>query len=267
MAKQENQHQHRISAPAPHEHHHATPDPSSPGPIYERRTETRGRFNDENLRSFDDSPVVSDQPKAHLRNLAAGARDRTTRLASEVRDQTAKLASQAGQALSRLSTEQKNRAADGLHRLAGLLRDPARDLEQSNVRSQLANYTNRAAVRIDEMSTYMRAANFSMMLRDAGQLARRRPEVLLGGTILVGLLVVRFLKVSRRGAAEPWTSTAGRWHATLRTGTQVVSAAADTLKERAEARSLSPEAVVGKLSGSGFGKYLAAASNRHWRKS
>jgi hypothetical protein len=252
-------HENRPSgAPAPpHEHPHAKPETSSQsvGSMSDD-TEAQDRFTDSN-----------DQPKGHLSNLAPVARDQTPRLASEVKDQTAQLASQAGEQVSRLMTEQKNRAADGLHRLAGVLRDTARNRGQNDVGGQIANYTNRAAARMDSMSIYIRGADFPTILRDAGQFARRRPEVLLGVTILTGLLAARFLKASRRGAAEPWTSAAGRWHEALQKGTQVVSAAADTLKQGAEARGLSPAAVVEKVTESRLGKHVAIAANRHWGKS
>jgi hypothetical protein len=113
------------------------------------------------------------------------------------------------------------------------------------------NYSNWAAARMDSISDYLRGADFPTMLRDAGRFARRRREVLLVGTFLTGLLVGRFLKASRRGAAEPWTSATGRWHEALQKGTRVVSAAAHSLKQGAEARGLRPEAVVETDLGSG----------------
>jgi len=161
----------------------------------------------------------------------------------------------AGHPVSRLMTEQKNRAAEGLHQLACVVRNTA--LPQNNVGGQIGTYRNRAAARLDSMSTYVRGADFLTILRDAGQFARRRPEVLLGGTIVTGLLVARFLKASKRGVAEPWSSTAGRWHEALQKSAQVVSSAADTLKKGAEARGLSPEAVVEKVTGPQLGEHIA----------
>ena len=270
MANQEN----RASGPPPpgHEHH--------PAPRHEHQhttivagshsaggeTAAGDHLTDANRRSSDDSPAVSDQPKAQLSDLAA-ARDQSTRLASEVIAQTAKLAGQAGQQVNRLMTVQKNRAADGLHRLACALRDTTQNREQNDVGGEIATSTDRAAARIESMSTYMRGTDFPTMLRDAGQFARRRPEVLLAGTILTGLLVASLLKATRRGAAERWTPATGRWHAALQKGTQAVSAAADTLKQGAEARGLSPDSVVKTVTGSQLGKYVASAGNRQWRKS
>jgi hypothetical protein len=213
------------------------------------------------------SPAPQDEHDHAI--LVAGSRSSgpSTRLASAVIDQTTKLAGQAGQQVIWLMNEQKNRAADSLHRLACALRDTTQNRGPNDVGGQIATYTNRAGARMESMSTYMRGADFPTMLRDAGQFARRRPEVLLAGTILTGVLVATLLKASRRGAAEPWTSATGRWHAALQKGTQAVSAAADALKQGAEAQGLSPEAVVEKVTGSRFGKYVAIVSNRQGRKS
>ena len=235
MANQENRasgppapgHEHH---PAPrHEHHHTTIVAGSHSAGGE--TTARDGLTDANRTSSDDSPAVG------------------------VIAQTAKLAGQAGQQGIRLMTVQKNRAASGLHRLACALRDTTETRDQNDVGGQIATYTDRAAARIESMSTYVRGTDFPTMLRGAGQFARRRPEVLLAGTVLAGLLVARLLNASRLAAAEPWTS-AGRWRETLQKGTQAVSAAADIVKQGAEARGLNPETLVEKVTGSRLGKHV-----------
>jgi hypothetical protein len=165
-------------------------------------------------------------------------------LAGKAIDQMVRLAGQAGQRVGQLMTEKKNRAADGLHRLACALRDTTQERQDSDVGGQ--TYTNRVADRMESMSAYMRRTDFSTGLRDVGQFARRRPEVVVAGTILTGLLVATFLKAPRRRAAGPWTS-ARRWHEALQKGTQAVSAAADTLKQGAEARGLGPQSLVAPI--------------------
>jgi hypothetical protein len=234
----------------PHEHHRATIVAKSHASGGE--TTAEGRLPDE----------VSDQPS----DRGAEPRDQSTRLASEIIAQTAKLADQAGRQVNRLMTAQKNRAADGLHRLACALGDITQNREPHDVGGQITTYTDRAAARVEAMSTYMRGTDIPTMLRDAGQFARRRPEVLLAGAIVTGLLFASLVKASRGGAAESWTST-GRWQAALQKGAQAVSAGADSLKEGAEARGWSPDSVVETITGSRLGKYAAIAGNRQWRKS
>ena len=163
---------------------------------------------------------------------------------------------QAAQQVGRLMTEQKNRAADGLHRLAGVVRDRTHRLGQTGVRGQMATSADRVAARMDSMSTYVREADVSTLLRDAGRLARRRPEVLVAGGFVAGLVLGRYLGAPRRGGAGLWRSAP--WHEALQRGTQVLSAAADTVKEGLEARG---------LSGSRLARRVAIAGDRYWRES
>src|SRR5262249_3323454 len=146
---------------------------------------------------------------------------------------------QASQQVSRLMAEQKNRAADGLHRLGDVLRARTRGLGQSGVRGQIATSADRVAARMDSMSTYVRDTALQTIIRDAGRLARRGPALLVGGGFLTGLLVGRYLTGSRRDAAGLWTS-ADRWQEALQRGTKIVSEAAEALKHGLEARGLSP---------------------------
>ena len=184
---------------------------------------------------------------------------------SAIRDQTGEVVSQVGQHVSRLLTEQKNRAANRLHRVAEVLRDKARDLGQENdVGGQIAHYTNRAAARMDSIATYMDGTDLSTMLRDAGRFARR-PEVLVVGTIVTGLLVAHVLKV-RREARKPWWSTPPRrWDHALQKGARAMSSATDTLTDTLgrgsgvrDLSSLSSKT----FPGSGLGKYLAIVGDR-----
>jgi hypothetical protein len=173
---------------------------------------------------------------SHSAGGETAARDQSTRLAREASPWLAR----SGSSVNKLMAAQKNRAANGLHRLACALTDTTQNHEQNDRGSQIATNAEWDASRIESMSTYLRETEIPTILRDAGQFARRRPEVLLAGTILtglvMGLVMERLLKSSRRGPAVPWAPATGRWHAALQKGTQAVSAAADTLKQGAEAQ-------------------------------
>jgi hypothetical protein len=179
-------------------------------------------------------------------------------------------AGQAAQKIRSLMTDQKNRAADGLQRLACRVRTTAST--QSDAAGRLAGYRNGAAAGLDSMATYVRAADVPTVLRDAGQLARR-PEVLAVGAFVTGLLAARFLRVPARRVDQPWRAAADRWREALQKGAQVASAAAaqaassaaDTLRQTAESRSFSPETVVEKVTGSRLGKQLALVGDHLMR--
>jgi hypothetical protein len=179
-------------------------------------------------------------------------------------------AGQTGQKIRSLMTDQKNRAADGLQRLAGRVRTTA--TTPSDAAGQLAGYRNGAAAGLESMATYVRAADVPTVLRDARRLARR-PEVLAAGAFLTGLLVARFLRVPTRRVDQPWRAAADRWREALQKGALVASAAAaqaassaaDTLRQTAESRGFSPETVVERVASSRLGKQLAIVGDHLMR--
>jgi hypothetical protein len=48
----------------------------------------------------------------------------------------------------------------------------------------------------EKLSTYLRDNDLRGFVRDTETFARRRPEVFLGGTLIAGLMLARFLKAS-----------------------------------------------------------------------
>jgi vacuolar-type H+-ATPase subunit H len=135
------------------------------------------------------------------------ARDQARNLASEAKEQAAEVAGQAKQHTSTLMTEQKHRAADRLGNFAGALREAAQKLGSDDLGSRAGYYARRAAGQLDSLSSYVRTAELHSFVSDAGQLARRRPEIFIGGAFLTGLLAARFLKAS---SSQPKMPTGGR---------------------------------------------------------
>jgi hypothetical protein len=135
---------------------------------------------------------VVEQAREQAKTLAAEAKN----LASEATEQTAELAGRATQQVNTVMTEQKQWAAARLGTLAGALREAARKLGDDELGGRVGQYAQRAADQVDSMSSYVRTAELQSFVRDAGQFARRRPEVFIGGAFLTGLLAARFLKAS-----------------------------------------------------------------------
>ena len=138
------------------------------------------------------------------------AREQAKTLAAEAKEQTAELAGQATQQFSTLITAQKDRAADRLRSVAGVLRETAQKLGTDDVGRGIGRYARQAADQVDSLSTYARATDAETFLRDTGQFARRRPEVFVGGTFITGLLAGRVLRASSRNAPQARTGPGGR---------------------------------------------------------
>lgn len=128
--------------------------------------------------------------------VAQQAKDQAKNLAHEAKDQTVKVAEQARDHVQHLVSEQKDQAADRLGSLAGALREAGRKLNEGEQSGDFGRYADRAAEQVDRLSTYLRDNDLRGFVRDTENFARRRPEVFLGGALLAGLALARFLKAS-----------------------------------------------------------------------
>jgi hypothetical protein len=160
--------------------------PFSPGqPAAQRSGPDSAAYSDRSPSACSPQPGIVDR-----------AREQASNLASQATEQTAQLAGEATQQVRNLMSEQKRRAAERLGTLSGVLRDAAQKLGHDELGGRVGGYAYRAADQVDSMSSYLRTAELQTFVRDTGQLARRRPEVFIGGAFLAGLLAARFLKAS-----------------------------------------------------------------------
>ncbi len=125
--------------------------------------------------------------------VAQQAKEQAKNLAHEAKDQTKKVAEQARDHVQQLVGQQKDQAADRLGSLAGALREAGRKL---NEQGDFSRYADRAAEQVERLSGYLRDNDLRGFVRDTENFARRRPEVFLGGALLAGLALARFLKAS-----------------------------------------------------------------------
>lgn len=95
-------------------------------------------------------------------------------------------------------SQQKDRATDGLTSLARAVRQSTQSL-RDNQQGTVAQYVERAADRIEQLSTRLRERDLKELARDAEQFARRQPAVFIGAAFAAGVLAARFLKSSSNG--------------------------------------------------------------------
>ncbi|HKV09989.1 MAG TPA: hypothetical protein VJ725_17755 [Thermoanaerobaculia bacterium] len=131
-------------------------------------------------------------------------------LANEAKDQTKQVAEQARDHVQELVGQQKTQAAERLVGLAGALREAGQKLQENEQNRAFGRYADQAAQQVDRLSTYLKDNDLRGFVRDTETMARRRPELFLGGTFLVGLMLARFLKASSPnqgygpGGAQAW---------------------------------------------------------------
>ena len=135
-----------------------------------------------------DARKMAEDLKKQARGVASQAREGATRLAGKTREQ------------ARGAVEQrKGQAASSLDSLSSVLRDSAGRLRGEP--SFFGDYAESAAERVDQLARYLRESEPERFVRDAEDFARRRPEVFMGGMLVAGLLLARFLKSSSLDAA------------------------------------------------------------------
>lgn len=145
---------------------------------------------------FQDSRSAAQKTKDEARNLMDEAKRETASLASQARDQVR-------EQVQGLVGERKDQMANRLGSLAGALRDMGHRLDEEDG-GGLGRYADRAAEQVDRLSTYLRDRDLDSFVRDTETLARRRPELFLGGTFLAGVLLARFLKASSERRSGAW---------------------------------------------------------------
>jgi hypothetical protein len=129
-------------------------------------------------------------------NLAQDAKEQAKSLASDAKEQAKDVANQARDHVQTLVGQQKDQAAERLQSLAGALREAGRKLNEGEQAGDFGQYADRAAQQVEKLSTYLRDSELRDFVRDTETFARRRPEVFLGGTLIAGLMLARFLKAS-----------------------------------------------------------------------
>jgi ABC-type transporter Mla subunit MlaD len=112
----------------------------------------------------------------------------------------------------RIASQQKDVGADRLGDVAGAVRGAARSLESGM--PQMASYVHDAAVRLEDAARTLRQRNIDDLLAEVGRFARSQPALFVGGAMLAGFALTRFLKSSApSGAARSSVTpnTGNRW--------------------------------------------------------
>ena len=97
---------------------------------------------------------------------------------------------------------QKDRATDTLGSVVHAVRQSTQAL-RDHQQETLADYAERAADRIDQLSAGLRDRDVNRLVSDTQQFARRQPALFIGAAFAAGMVAVRFLKSSGRAGRSP----------------------------------------------------------------
>lgn len=113
----------------------------------------------------------------------------------QIREETRRLKQQATEKARSYADERKQKAADQVGGMAQALRSAADSLQSQDQR-YIADYIGRAAEGLDRMSGALRQRDIGALARQAQDIARQQPTLLIGGAMVAGFLAARFAKAS-----------------------------------------------------------------------
>ena len=118
-----------------------------------------------------------------------------------LKDQASQLAQGVSEELSKSGESQKQRGVDALRRFARAI-DTAADEIQEPVPT-IARSVHEVAKQIDGFSDSLADRNVNELIDQAAQMARAQPALFLGGSVVAGFALARFLWSSGRGGSAP----------------------------------------------------------------
>ncbi len=116
-------------------------------------------------------------------------------LAQQAREGTADLADRAKGQVNDLVAQGRDQTSQRLSSFASALSDVAQKLEKEDT-SGFGGLARRAGEQAERAAKYLKEKDLDDLVRDTQTLARRHPDLFLGGSLIAGVLVARFLKSS-----------------------------------------------------------------------
>jgi hypothetical protein len=133
--------------------------------------------------------------EAELKDGVQQAKEVAKQAVDQVQQKAQEVASQAQDQAKSAVAARKDQAAEQLGSVAQAIRTTSGELRNQE-QATVAQYVDKVADQVDRISGYLGERDVDQLLEDAENMARRQPELFLGGAFLVGLLLGRFIKSS-----------------------------------------------------------------------
>jgi gas vesicle protein len=140
---------------------------------------------------------AKEQIKQQATETGRQIREQAMAAGEQLKHQASDAAQQFKERSRTMASEQKERVADEISGVGAAIRDAAHRLHDDEDHN-VARYTEALANQVDKVSGYLRNRDIGGLMHDCEDVARRRPEVFIGGMFVTGLAIARFLKASRR---------------------------------------------------------------------
>lgn len=158
-----------------------------------KATEVADQQSSKSGNQQDDGSSTSSSEHGDLGTLTSEAAGQVRDTVSGVKDQVRQ------QALGQVTT-QKERAADGLEMVVGLLRQAGQQVSEQD-KAPVAASIDGVADQVEQWSETLRTQDVSQLVEETKELARRQPALFVGGALVAGFLSVRFFRSSPQGSA------------------------------------------------------------------
>lgn len=138
----------------------------------------------------------TEQMKDEARRTGQQTREEINQAVEDTKQKGKELVGDAKQEASKMAEQQQQNVAHQIDGLAQALTKTADNLDLNEDQAWIANGTRQTAQALDKMSTSLRERDFNTIVRDVENYTREQPTVVLGGAVLAGFLLSRFLKSS-----------------------------------------------------------------------
>ena len=137
-------------------------------------------------------------------SLGAGLKE-TAQSATDAlrRQQAAQLAQDVGHELNKTGEDQKMRGADAIRHVARAIDSAASELESQS--PTVARTVHETARQVEGLSDNLSGRSVNELIQSAAQLARAQPALFIGGSVIAGFALARFLmsSSSHRSSSGP----------------------------------------------------------------
>ncbi|MFL5727735.1 MAG: hypothetical protein ACJ76W_05070 [Chloroflexota bacterium] len=163
--------------------------------------------------------MTTDTTKTTASSTGSPGGERMQEAASDLIDQ-------AGRTAEAQASRTMTQAGDTIQRIAEVVRDAGSELRGE--RPEIANVADTAASQMERAGEYLRVHDATDVWNQATEIARRQPVLVVGGALLAGLALGRFLRTATETQSTRYaSSTGGSWRSRMSSGMNASYPSAD----------------------------------------
>ena len=138
----------------------------------------------------------TEQMKEEARRTGQQAQEEISQALQDTKNKGKELVGEAKQEASKMAEHQQQNVAHHIDGLAKALTKTADNLDLDKDQAWVADGTRQTAQALDKVSKSLRERDFNTIVHDIENYTREQPTVVLGGAVIAGFLLSRFLKSS-----------------------------------------------------------------------